>query len=88
MITTFLFYSIVYFFQVVDYLLNQIPGISYVTTYSSRIGSAVNSFIGLAHQMLPETLALVATSITLTFAIWFVFFVMAVVKDMVPFLGD
>jgi len=84
MITLFLFYAVLYFFASIDFLLNQIPYISYVSAYSSRIPTTINSFIGLFHQVFPETLALISTYITIWFSIWFVFFVIDKIKKMLP----
>lgn len=84
MITTFLFYAIIYFFTSIDYLLNLIPLMSYVSAYSSRIGSTVYSFLGFFHQVLPETLALVCFYISIWFAVWIVFYVLGIIRAMLP----
>lgn len=84
MITIFFFTAVIYFFASVDFLLNQIPFISNASAYSSRIPDTINSFTGLFHQVLPQTVALVSFYITMYLAVWFVFFVLDKVKKMIP----
>lgn len=84
MITLFLFYAVIYFFSSVDYLLSQIPYISNVSAYSSRVSDTVYSFLGFFHQVLPETLALVCFYVSIWFSVWFVFFVLEKIKNMLP----
>jgi len=84
MITIYFFTAVIYFFAAVDYLLNQIPFISNAAAYSSRIPDTINSFTGLFHQVLPQTVALVSFYITMYIGVWFVFFAIEKIKKMIP----
>ena len=79
-------YVFIYGLSLFDKFISVIPGAGTLAQYSQMLNTAVNSFCGFMHTVLPNTFAMFATYLNMWIGIWFVFFVLRHVLRAIPFV--